>query len=387
MVTGNTVIDALLWTVKQRVPYGDPALDAIDSTDAPLLLVTTHRRESWGERIRDVASAVAELARKHPDLIVVLPLHPNPVVREALMPALHGMDNVMLVEPMGYGAFARLLQRSTVVLTDSGGVQEEAPSLGKPVLVMRDTTERPEAVSVGTARLVGTDPDRVCSEVNQLLTCRGPIRRWPMPSTPTATAAPRSGRQKPSSTCSALVIGQFPLAAAPPPENDPLGASPAGLTVQLRLPFAPKPETGGPRQLPAGFDLATWTPTAAWPIGQDQGSGSGGASVFPWIVTISSAPRISSTLASARCGRSSTRSPPRCRNLLAATKRTRMAAVSAKSSPATSTVSCCVSSASWPVISSLRSAAVVMSTSPDSVITGPDSPADTDARSVLTAHS
>jgi UDP-N-acetylglucosamine 2-epimerase (non-hydrolysing) len=171
MVTGNTVIDALLWTVKQRVPYGDPALDAIDSTDAPLLLVTTHRRESWGERMRDVACAVAELARKHPDLIVVLPLHPNPVVREALMPALQGMDNVMLVEPMGYGAFARLLQRSTVVLTDSGGVQEEAPSLGKPVLVMRDTTERPEAVSAGTARLVGTDPDRVYSEVNQLLTC------------------------------------------------------------------------------------------------------------------------------------------------------------------------------------------------------------------------
>jgi UDP-N-acetylglucosamine 2-epimerase (non-hydrolysing) len=90
MVTGNTVIDALLWTVKQRVPYGDPALDAIDSTDAPLLLVTTHRRESWGERMRDVASAVAELARKHPDLIVVLPLHPNPVVREALMPACMG---------------------------------------------------------------------------------------------------------------------------------------------------------------------------------------------------------------------------------------------------------------------------------------------------------
>jgi UDP-N-acetylglucosamine 2-epimerase (non-hydrolysing) len=121
--------------------------------------------------MRDVACAVAELARKHPDLIVVLPLHPNPVVREALMPALQGMVNVMLVEPMGYGAFARLLQRSTVVLTDSGGVQEEAPSLGKPVLVMRDTTERPEAVSAGTARLVGTDPDRVYSEVNQLLTC------------------------------------------------------------------------------------------------------------------------------------------------------------------------------------------------------------------------
>ena len=171
MVTGNTVIDALLWTVQQRAPYGDPALEAIDSTDAPVLLVTTHRRESWGHRMRDVASAVAGLARKHPDLIVVLPLHPNPVVREALLPSLHGLENVNLVEPMGYGAFARLLQRSTIILTDSGGVQEEGPSLGKPVLVMRDTTERPEAVSAGTARLVGTDPDRVCSEVDQLLTC------------------------------------------------------------------------------------------------------------------------------------------------------------------------------------------------------------------------
>jgi UDP-N-acetylglucosamine 2-epimerase (non-hydrolysing) len=171
LVTGNTVIDALLWTVRQRVPYGDPALEAVDAADAPVLLVTTHRRESWGQRMRDIASAVARLARKHPDLLVVLPLHPNPVVREALLPALQGLDNVKLVEPMDYGAFARLLQRCTIVLTDSGGVQEEAPSLGKPVLVMRDTTERPEAVSAGTARLVGTDPERVYAAVDQLLTC------------------------------------------------------------------------------------------------------------------------------------------------------------------------------------------------------------------------
>jgi UDP-N-acetylglucosamine 2-epimerase (non-hydrolysing) len=119
--------------------------------------------------MRGVASAVSRLARAHPDLIVVLPLHPNPLVRDALLPALRGLDNVMLVEPMAYGAFARLLQRSTIVLTDSGGMQEEAPSLGKPVLVMRDTTERPEAVTAGTARLVGTDPDRVYREVDRLL--------------------------------------------------------------------------------------------------------------------------------------------------------------------------------------------------------------------------
>ena len=170
LVTGNTVIDALLWTAGQRVHYGNQALEAVDSSEAPVLLVTTHRRESWGRPMQGVANAVARLARRHPGLIVVLPAHPNPVVREALLPGLRGLGNVIAVEPMGYGAFARLLRRSTIVLTDSGGVQEEAPSLGKPVLVMRDTTERPEAVSAGTARLVGTDPDRVYAEVGHLLT-------------------------------------------------------------------------------------------------------------------------------------------------------------------------------------------------------------------------
>jgi UDP-N-acetylglucosamine 2-epimerase (non-hydrolysing) len=169
-VTGNTGIDALLWTVGQRVPYGNQALEAVDTSEAPVLLVTTHRRESWGKRMQGVANAVARLARRYPDLVVVLPVHPNPVVREALLPALRGQENVMVVEPMSYGAFARLLLRSKIVLTDSGGVQEEAPSLGKPVLVLRDTTERPEGVYAGTARLVGTDPDRVYAEVDRLLT-------------------------------------------------------------------------------------------------------------------------------------------------------------------------------------------------------------------------
>jgi UDP-N-acetylglucosamine 2-epimerase (non-hydrolysing) len=169
LVTGNTVIDALIWSAGQRAPYGSRALEDMDSSEAPVLLVTTHRRESWGRQMQGIANAIVRLARTHPELIVVLPVHPNPVVREALLPALHGQDNVMAVEPMGYGAFARLLRRSTIVLTDSGGVQEEAPSLGKPVLVMRDTTERPESVSAGTARLVGTDPDRVYAEVHRLL--------------------------------------------------------------------------------------------------------------------------------------------------------------------------------------------------------------------------
>ena len=220
MVTGNTVIDALLWTVQQCVPYGDPALEAVESADAPVLLVTTHRRESWGSGC-DVASAVAWLARKHPDLIVVLPLHPNPLVREALLPSLHGLDNVMLVEPMDYGAFARLLQRSTIVLTDSGGIQEEAPSLGKPVLVMRDTTERPEAVTAG--RPGWSAPIRSAC-IPRSINCsplRGPIRRWPTPSTPTATVTPRSGLSKQWNTCSILAVGRSPSATAPPPVDDP----------------------------------------------------------------------------------------------------------------------------------------------------------------------
>jgi len=169
LVTGNTVIDALLWTVDQRVPYGSTELEKVDASETPVLLVTAHRRESWG-RMEDIGQAVARLARRHPDISVVLPVHPNPVVREALLPELDGIRNVLTVDPMSYGAFARLLRRSMIVLTDSGGVQEEAPSLGKPVLVMRDTTERSEAVSAGTARLVGTDPDRVYEEVSRLLT-------------------------------------------------------------------------------------------------------------------------------------------------------------------------------------------------------------------------
>ena len=177
IVTGNTVIDALLWAVGQRAPYGDERLEQVEASAAPVLLVTAHRRESWGARMREIASAVATLARRHPDLAVVLPMHPNPVVREALLPALSGLRNVLAVEPLDYGAFARMLDRSTVVLTDSGGIQEEAPSLGKPVLVMRDNTERPEAVAAGTARLVGTNADRIYDEVTQLLTSDASYRQ------------------------------------------------------------------------------------------------------------------------------------------------------------------------------------------------------------------
>jgi UDP-N-acetylglucosamine 2-epimerase (non-hydrolysing) len=167
--TGNTVIDALHWTVGRRMPYRDRELAELDTDPRPVLLVTAHRRESWGEPMTAIGAALADLARSEPDLLVVLPVHPNPRVREALVPAVTGMANVLVVEPLAYGEFARLLDRATIVLTDSGGVQEEAPSLGKPVLVMRDTTERPEAVAAGTARLVGTDHDQIVANVCSLL--------------------------------------------------------------------------------------------------------------------------------------------------------------------------------------------------------------------------
>ncbi len=175
VITGNTVIDALLWTVRQSCGlgeprYGDPVLDRLDRDDAPVLLVTAHRRESWGEPLRAVGRALSRIAGTHPGLQIVLPLHHNPVVREAIIPEIAGLPNVIVTDPLPYAGFARLMSRATVILTDSGGVQEEGPSLGKPVLVMRDTTERPEAVSAGTVRLVGTGEDQIVAAVGHLLT-------------------------------------------------------------------------------------------------------------------------------------------------------------------------------------------------------------------------
>jgi len=168
-VTGNTVIDALRWAVEHHVPYGHEGLEAIDADDRPMVLVTAHRRESWGDGMTAIGQALAEIAAARPDVHIVFPIHRNPLVRDAIIPSIEPFPNVHVVEPLAYGAFSRLMHRATVVLTDSGGVQEEAPSLGKPVLVMRDTTERPEAVEAGTARLVGTDRQRIVDEVLTLL--------------------------------------------------------------------------------------------------------------------------------------------------------------------------------------------------------------------------
>lgn len=170
VVTGNSVIDALLSTVRSRDAFETPALQVLDSSDGKMVLVTAHRRESWGAPLESVGRALARLATTFTDVTFVLPLHANPVVRESLVPAVGDLSNVIITDPLAYGDFSRLIERATVVLTDSGGVQEEAPSLGKPVLVMRENTERPEAVEAGTVRLVGTDEDAVVEAVTSLLT-------------------------------------------------------------------------------------------------------------------------------------------------------------------------------------------------------------------------
>jgi UDP-N-acetylglucosamine 2-epimerase (non-hydrolysing) len=170
VVTGNTVIDALYLAVERRTAFTDPAVEAVAASGRRIVLVTTHRRENWGDAMEGMGRALARIARRFPDTQIVLPVHRNPVVRDAVLPHLAGLANVTVTEPLGYGEFTHLLSLSTLVLTDSGGLQEEAPSLGKPVLVMRDNTERPEAVEAGTARLIGTAEERIVAEVHRLLT-------------------------------------------------------------------------------------------------------------------------------------------------------------------------------------------------------------------------
>jgi|GEM_PF-6255 len=167
LVTGNTVVDALLATARRRVPFRDPRLAELG--DRRTVLVTAHRRESWGAPMAACARAVARVACSHPEVAFVLPAHLNPAVREVLLPPLAGLPNVIVTDPLPYGEFVRLMGDSHLVLTDSGGVQEEAPILRTPVLVMRASTERVEALAAGTVRLVGTDEAVIVREVERLL--------------------------------------------------------------------------------------------------------------------------------------------------------------------------------------------------------------------------
>ena len=169
IVTGNTVVDALLKTVKPGYTFDDPALNQALESKKRIILVTTHRRENLGEPMRQVYRALRDVLEAHSDTVAVFPVHKNPKVRDVVEAELGGHDRVVLIEPLDYEPFANLLNHSALILTDSGGIQEEAPSLGKPVLVLRDTTERPEAVAAGTVRLVGTDQDEVYQAAHQLL--------------------------------------------------------------------------------------------------------------------------------------------------------------------------------------------------------------------------
>ena len=168
-VTGNTVIDALNTTVKKDFVFADPVINKALDSGKRLILMTTHRRENLGEPMRQVYRALKTTLEQHPDAAAIFPVHKNPKVREVVQAELAGTDRVYLTEPMDYEPFANLMNHADIVLTDSGGIQEEAPALGKPVLVLRDTTERPEAVVAGTVRLTGTGYDVVKEETCRLL--------------------------------------------------------------------------------------------------------------------------------------------------------------------------------------------------------------------------
>ncbi|SET41330.1 non-hydrolyzing UDP-N-acetylglucosamine 2-epimerase [Thalassotalea agarivorans] len=174
IVTGNTVIDAL-FMMREKISANPALADELSAqfpmldADKRLILVTGHRRENFGAGFESICQSLVDIAKKYPDCQILYPVHLNPNVREPVNRLLQGIDNVLLIEPQQYLPFIYLMNQAHIILTDSGGIQEEAPSLGKPVLVMRDTTERPEAVSAGTVQLVGTDRDKILAEVSKLM--------------------------------------------------------------------------------------------------------------------------------------------------------------------------------------------------------------------------
>jgi UDP-N-acetylglucosamine 2-epimerase (non-hydrolysing) len=172
-VTGNTVVDALRTMAAKAPRPGDPRARALVESDAPLVLLTAHRRESFGEPLARVFRAVRKLAEGEDEIQILYPVHPNPRVRGPAREILSGHPRVHLVDPLAYGDLISVLARASLVLTDSGGIQEEAPTFGVPVLVLREVTERPEGVEAGVARLVGTDPDAILAGAREILAAKG----------------------------------------------------------------------------------------------------------------------------------------------------------------------------------------------------------------------
>lgn len=171
-VSGNTGVDAILWAVAQNIPYSNPDLAVVDVHRGPVVVATAHRRENWGAGIIGICRGLKAIAKARPDALIVVPMHLNPTVRTTIREQLGELDNVLLTEPLEYLDFARLLKRADIAISDSGGVQEEAPSLGTPVLVTRAVSERPEGVDAGMLALVGTDPLAISDLALKLLSDR-----------------------------------------------------------------------------------------------------------------------------------------------------------------------------------------------------------------------
>lgn len=171
-VTGNTVIDALRETVKNKLPHDNPLLDSLDLKTHRLVLATAHRRENWETPLKEICQALLMLVDRFSDIVVVFSVHKNPKARDIIEKMLSGQERIHLIEPLEYGPFCRLMSESYIILTDSGGIQEEAPSLGKPVLVLREVTERPEGIEAGTVRLVGVSAEKIAKAASRLLSDR-----------------------------------------------------------------------------------------------------------------------------------------------------------------------------------------------------------------------
>lgn len=172
LVSGNTVIDALFMAIDRLKTYQDPEIEGLEKLliqEAPLVLVTGHRRENFGDGFEQICKALADIARLKPNVQIVYPVHLNPQVQEPVNKLLKGISNIHLIEPLAYPAFVWLMSRAKLIITDSGGIQEEAPALCKPVLVMREVTERPEALESGSVKLVGTNAALIVSETLTLL--------------------------------------------------------------------------------------------------------------------------------------------------------------------------------------------------------------------------
>lgn len=169
VITGNTVIDALLSVTDKPYRFEIDELNEIDDTKQKLILLTCHRRENWGEPMKQIFEAINELTKKNPNVVVVFPMHKNPSIRELARTYFGTNSSVRLIEPLDYEPFANLMKKSHLILTDSGGIQEEAPALGKPVLVLRTETERPEAVKAGTVKIAGIETEKIVQLAGELL--------------------------------------------------------------------------------------------------------------------------------------------------------------------------------------------------------------------------